>query len=718
MDGWIERIKRLGVTGVASVAGMAPRGRDRYSPCPACGTARLSDGRAPVVVGSRGGFECQVGSCKASGDAVDVLSWKIAGKRLRDASPDDRARVKAAAEEARIIDGDDRGGGGGFAREPRLVASVQPKAARMVTYRSARGGAVTVNESASGGGEGRISGRDFTFHEGLAEEAIARLWEPEAAPALAYLRAGRGELPGGASGRRLPDEAIRVWKLGAWRHPDGGWWVTIPLLDPRSGDVVNVKFRRVPLEDGSCPKPKYMACPGRPLTLFGARSLSNDLGATVLIVEGELDVVAFWCFGYEKDVVSGTSGASSWEESWLDVLEPYDAFTTVYDDDEAGQEGKGKTRVIEALGKDRCAEAKLPRKDAGECWLDAVAATEIDAALARAKPIVGMRLTSLVDAFDDFERRQSTGRSAVQGFPTYCAPLDALFGSWPCGLTVITGYPGRGKTSFATWAAVEQARHGTPAILTSFEQGGDGSLAKILRQFLGKDYSEASREEITRARAMFSSMPLILADRDGKADIDELLWTIKYSIRRLGGKFWVIDHLGYLINHESRVNEVAQIDKITQALATLGRSERVAICLLAHVRANSERFYRGNEQRPRLGQLRGSSSIEGECALGLVVEKEILNKTKEYSGDPGVIIYNDKQRSEWGAGEGSKCTLYYDPIACVYSDRWELLPNADRGRALPIGGQEAPPADTPPPRSSTGSARSARRSPTEGGTTP
>lgn len=1022
---WIAQVKRLGVAQVATAIGMHAR-KGGFAPCPACGAERRGgdDSRPPVTIGDRGGWECV--SCKAMGDAVDLLSYKATGHRLREAGGEGMAAARELAERSRLVDPE---GERPTRRDvPRTAAGISPRSARRtVVTRTARDTAPRRQEVGGGGGDpevdptGKVRGSDFAWREGLAEEAIDRLWgDPEAAPVRDYLQRGREELPGGASGRRLPEHVIRRWKLGAWRHPSGGWWVTIPLLDARSKAVVNVKFRRVPLEDGTTPKPKYMACPKRPLTLFGIGALSDDLGAPVVIVEGELDVVAADAFGWSRNVVSGTSGAGSFEEAWLDALEPYDAFVIAYDTDEAGEEGKGRAKLIELLGKERCAIATLPRKDTGECWLDEVDPDEYHEAINRARPIVGMSFVSAGTAWDEYERRHDADDVVIHGYPTFNEKLDALFGALPCGVTVITGYPGSGKaqpvdevvltpdgwapigslrvgdevvtadgtatrvvgvypqgrrevfkvefsdgvvvradgdhlwsvrrgglwraaktkttrevkallrtrnpkvfvpivapvehraralpidpyvlgvllgdgsltnsgvrftsadegvveeirrrlpegyvvrlsstssramdcrisraqrgrtneiaealgalglrvlshekrvpraylsasldqrlalirglldtdghvtggrveftstslglaedvadllrsvgavvriwskvpryayagevregrrawtvavshggprvgelfglarklervrigvrrgfrrrivrvepageaecvciavehpsqlyvtrghvvthnTTFATWLVVEQARHGVTCALTSFEQGKMGSAAKVGRQFLGGAYADATDEERAKAREAISKLPLIFADRNGPAKIDDVLWSIRYAVRRLGAKIVLIDHLGYLIDHGSKDNEVKQIDRIMNELAELGRTLGIAILLIAHVSKVKDRYWQGSETRAHIGQLRGSQSVEGEAALGLVIERWMMNKTDTHPGEPGVKVHNDKQRTEDGMGGGSSQSLYFCPRSCTYSDRWELLPSA------------------------------------------
>jgi len=90
MTGWIDRQRRT----VAEVADALGRGGDprRGYPCPACNEATRDGRRGAVIVGPGGGWRCY--RCEAVGDGLDYLSYALVGKRLRDASPDDRTRVR------------------------------------------------------------------------------------------------------------------------------------------------------------------------------------------------------------------------------------------------------------------------------------------------------------------------------------------------------------------------------------------------------------------------------------------------------------------------------------------------------------------------------------------------------------------------------------------------------------------------------------------------
>lgn len=685
--GWIEQVKRHPLTAVARSIGLVLKGR-AMGPCPACraDTRGSADPRLPIAYGNDGGWKCY--ACEASGDAVDLLACAVAGHRLRECGPSEREDVSAKAAELGLSSGFD----GAPPRADLGAGVVQPRG-----FKSARSARLTATDRRETGDEDTVlvdedldgvtelhvpedspdpvgkkprGGRAWSWDPGLSASAQVLLWEdPEAEPVRRYLTAGPGELPGGADGRRLSRETCRKWKLGAYKGPEGEWWVTIPLLDSKTGEPVNIRFRRVPGEDGKTGRPKYRVCAGRPLPLFGVRAMSDDLGAPVLICEGELDVVALYEYGFERSVVSGSAGAQTWADEWLDVLEPYSSFVLVYDGDEAGE--KGVELVAEKLGRYRVSRAELPRKDAGECLLHSVPVEEVERAIGHARPLIDTELLH-PSAWRREIEHGIAHREELVGLPTGSERLDKMFGGIPTGLTVLTGDSGAGKTSFGTWLLYEQALRGVPVGFTSFEQHMRGSTQKLLRMQLGGDFLDQPKAAMDEAYRAIDSR-IWIVNKYGRMEVPKLIETIRYGRRRHGIRVWLVDHLGFLID-SSRDDERRQIDHLVRTLTLLANDENLSVIMIAH--PHQARAEQGQSRRVRLRDLKGSSAIEQDAALGLVVQ---ANDPEKYGG-PSTTVYNEKQRSEWGEGSGSYCILYMDPQAILYADEAKNLPMHRGGR--------------------------------------
>lgn len=684
---WIGQVKRAGLAAAGEIAGVKRRGKG-WGPCPACRADRRGseDSRPPLTSNDAVGWRCW--ACGAHGDPVDLLAYAVAGKRLDECSPGEKDAVRERAEAAGVVHDVGRGPAPPPARRPGAPGPARPgapgrpgeaPAQRRVTVTlpgrpGQVGAAATLDveadaepdaSTADGPEDRRWLGS--VFHAGLAAECVARLWDDnEADPVRRYLLGGPGGAPGGTDGRRLTEEAARKWKLGAYCSPDGLWWVTIPLLDSHSGDCVNMKFCRVPTEAGVRRKPKYFNCPGRPLPLFGARALSNDLGAPVIVVEGELDVVAMWCYGWTQSVVSGTSGAGSFADDWLDVLEPFERFTLFLDDDEKGDEGAALLQ--EKLGKDRCERARPPLKDASEAWAADVPEPTIRAAMERAKPSSGMEVRRAGSFIDEIEDEIAGRKVSMFGIPTGSERLDTLFAGWTPGLNVVTGPSGTGKTTLCTWAMWSAAQLGVETLLTSFEQQPKRTDQKLLRMQLRGDFLQATEADRRAAAAALERLPLWHVDHYGRATVPDLIQTIRYHRRRHGVRLVLVDHLGFLVD-SSRDDERRQIDHAIRELTIVGRGDDVAIVLIAHP---DKSHRKDGGRRVRIGDLKGASSIEQDAELGLVLERDTRVKV------PHCVAIVDKLRKEFGKGAGSSGLLYFDPEACLYADNFSSLPISEK----------------------------------------
>lgn len=515
----------------------------------------------------------------------------------------------------------------------------------------------------------------FAFREGLDTECAANI---EGTPVLGYL----------LDQRKLTMEAIREFSLGA--HPvrvrGGGtrWFLTIPVYDDHHC-LTNMRFRTVPgpcavcsgdgcgdrlCEDGETKK-AYLRCPGRPSALFNAHRLDGDKSSSVYITEGEMDVIAMWQYGVKANVVSGTAGASSWLEEWLDLLEPYDSFLLLYDTDEAGE--AGAKNVGQKLGEYRCSRVKFPRKDAGECLTAGITMDEIYRAVDRAQPIMDLSLRRVDEYIDDIEALINQPAS-LRGNPTGSEKLDSCVGGWRPGLVVVTGDTGSGKTTFTTWAALEQARQHIPVLLTSFEQRPIGTVQKLLRAQMGGEFAKATKEERGAALTELGALPIHIVDHYGHMEPGRVIEAVRYAVRRHDVKMAVIDHLGFLVD-PSAPDERRAIENVVRALATVAVYDKVTLVLVAH----PSRLHHSQQRRVKIQDLKGASAIEQDAHMGMVVARVLPN---DEQAKMAAWIYVDKVRSEFGL-PGSKCYLYFDREACVFADRYEDTPSA----SVEVGGR-------------------------------
>jgi 5S rRNA maturation endonuclease (ribonuclease M5) len=221
------------------------------------------------------------------------------------------------------------------------------------------------NRSASAKTTTTVSISDKSFSHppvGYIEGCHKKIIGPDGSAARDYLHS-----------RKITSEAIQEFRLGLARKY-GRDWLVIPYF--KDGKPVNVKYRTLPPADKSFRRWKN----GESI-LFNQDCLKNIDSDKILLVEGELDVIALYSEGY-RNVVGTTIGARSFKDEWLYLLRGIKRIIIVYDSDDSGQEGaKGAAKL---LGSDRCCNVILPVKDPNDFLISGHSRADFEALLEKA----------------------------------------------------------------------------------------------------------------------------------------------------------------------------------------------------------------------------------------------------------------------------------------------------------------------------------------------
>lgn len=352
---WIDQVaQRATVEVVARAFGLqADRGRG-LGPCPACGAARRGreDVRRPMGYSPRG-WECY--ACGETGDALQLASWKVIGRRLKGATDQQRHQLRDACAAHGWCDPyQPTGSGTGFGyRRPAAPPPAPPP--------------------------------DPEPERGPPPEAeVLALWDAcrpvTGDPAVAaWLTARLG--PGGPvavatydCGRALPKDApVPIWARYRGRAERSRPWtetthrLICPVYD-EAGRLRSVRARRLsPSDEGgglpkSLPPTGYtsrglvLACDrGRHLLRTGAAWDGWPAGRRlrVTISEGETDWLS-WLMLRQGDGPRPAALFGVVNGSWSTALSariPEDSVVTIWtDDDDGGQKIAGQ--IIDAF-KDR-----------------------------------------------------------------------------------------------------------------------------------------------------------------------------------------------------------------------------------------------------------------------------------------------------------------------------------------------------------------------------
>ena len=642
---WCSKINSKGFAEIATKFNMQEGRMNSWGPCPSCGAIKRgkTDSRGPIgVTPNKKGWQCF--SCKVTGDVADLVSFHITDRKVSEAGKAGNIDISRW-----LIDNN-------------YVADKEYKPApkdSIKTYYKPTPAVTPPNKY-----------NDFKWSPELPEKYHDQLFTSAGNPVLQYL----------LTERKISLEVIKEAKLGCmWVDKNGEreYWLSIPHKD-KDGEFCNIRFRSIPPA-----KKQYRVCGGRPMVLYGAESLTEK-DQQVLIVEGELDVLALRTYGYNSNVVSGTSGATAnWPEEWLDQLEDFQQFLLWYDGDQAGDDGSYK--LAKKLGLYRCFRIRTNLcNDVGEALSKGTTGDEIDVILDNPESFLKTNLKKVDEFADEIEHLIKNPHSLI-GMSTGSNKLDQVLGGIMSGLWVVTGDTGHGKTTWATWLLMQQAMRGVSVMLTSFEQRPIGTVQKLLRAFVGGDFTKVSEQERRDALSRMAQTPMRVFDHYGELKFDHLIETIRYSARRHNLKIALIDHLGFLVTSSRKGNEDERlvIERIVRKLATIAVQDDITIMLVCH----PNNMAVAQQRRVKISDLKGASAIRQDAHVALVVERLDVSEDR---GFPATAIHVDKVRSEFGAN-GSRCIMAFDPLSCVYADVWEDTPAGKSGKKVFIPQQYSTP---------------------------
>jgi len=486
------------------------------------------------------------------------------------------------------------------------------------------------------------SGRDEEYH--------AALMSPAGADALAYLTDVRG----------LTRETVTAAKLG-YRHDtaSGIEWVAIPWYLP-DGKLAGFKYRVLPKYE-TASKVRFRREKGAPTVLYGAHLLAEKPAPVVTLYEGELDRLSGDQVGLPTGLAT-TAGAGTWLPEWTALLAGVDTILIAYDTDASGEAGAEK--VAEELGRWRCRRVKLPAHDMNDCIAPATAVDPmlIAEAVALATPF-GFDALQDAGAFGelvDIDPARAIGFDpVVDGFKEFLAGVRGG------EISVLTGESGHGKTTFSTyWAwALAQAGHG-PTGIASPEQLAVEEAMKLATMEAGGSFLALDKPGRLHVLSMLARRGVYVHKAFGKVTKKALFDTLRYFYRACGGKFFVIDHLGFFAGEDdggSQKTAVDRIDKFMEELHDLLRLELhgLHVVLVAHPR-NVGDGRDGAQVKIRMRHLKGSSGIRQFADNVLVVER-----AERKDGKLRAYVTFEKIRSMFG--ETGEVLLAFDKDSLRYS---------------------------------------------------
>jgi len=447
---------------------------------------------------------------------------------------------------------------------------------------------------------------------------------------------------------------------------NGANWLAVPYVE--RGSVVNHKYRMTT-------EKRHMMDGGAPLCLWNhdvlLRPEVQSGEAPVIITEGEWDALTVIQAGFDRclSVPNGASGVDAkleYIDRAKDLLRNVKSFILATDNDEPGR--ALQQELARRLGPARCKFIDWPAgiKDMNEAY----ESNGFDPSLmiklidgAKPYPVQGLyRMGDIPEP--------APLKSYALGIPG----LSDLISVVPGTLTVMTGYPGHGKTSLSMVILANLMKSGMSVAVASFETLAKPVMQRRLRaSILGcGEFNIPPQRAAEADRIIDERLVMIMqsVEEEEEMDIDHLLDLAAGAVIRDGIRLLFIDPWNE-IEHTRRKDEseTEYIGRAIRAIKRFARDYEVAVWLVAHpAKPDPTRKLTA----PGLSSISGSANFANKADYGIVSHRP--NKAVE--GDNTTSIEVTKVRMGLPGKEGA-LVLAYDWRTSSY------LPN-DIGSGLGV----------------------------------
>lgn len=416
--------------------------------------------------------------------------------------------------------------------------------------------------------------------------------------------------------------------------------------------LVNKKYRGIIKEGNETKKAFTQHTGGKPIFYNINAIIGQD---EVYIVEGEFDVLAMYEVDI-KNVISLPNGANDNDDFWINsekYLKDIKKFIIATDNDSKGIEVREK--IAQRLGRYRCVYLQFKGKDAN----DDLKSGEL------IKTIKDERRFNIGGTFTSFDMLDETLRLYHEGMPKTIAPksemfkgFNEIFSIMMGQLTVVTGIPSHGKSSFVDWYALNLVNDYDYKLSIYSPEHMPLSLynSKYSALTIGKPFwgnGKMSENEVLQYTE-WSKDKLYFTTVEDKVtpDWDWLLNKFKEQMYTYGINMFIIDAWNK-VSMPKGMGGKEGIDQILTRITSFCIQNNVHIFLVAHP-TKMKKMVDNNDRYevPDLYDVSGSSDFKNQTHNGLCVYRVFENG--EENGYTSVINLKTKYDFQGKIGENAK----------------------------------------------------------------
>jgi twinkle protein len=426
------------------------------------------------------------------------------------------------------------------------------------------------------------------------------------------------------------------------------------------GKVVNKKYR-----DGR--KNFTQSKGGKPIFY----NINSVVGAEkVYIVEGEFDVLAMFEAGIES-CISLPSGANDNDDYWQnskEYLSEVKQYVIAVDNDEKGEIIKDK--IVHRLGKHKCSYIDWVGKDAND---DLISGDIFESVKNETRfPVSGTFTAN--DLNEDIMNLYDRGMPDTMKLTKPCfGNIGEVFSTMMGQLTVITGIPSHGKSTFLEWYLLNLIdEHKVKASIFSPEHNPMGlHYSNLMQKAIGKPFfgtvegvARMTKDDIIRFQQWSNERLYLTGGGAGEViDWDWIFDKFKEQLFSFGINVFVVDAWNKVQLPKGMAGKEG-IDQILTRITAFCQQNNVQIFLVAHptkMRKNET----GRYDLPQLYDVSGSADFRNQTHNGFSVYRNFANENDEGSTE----FHNLKTKMSFqGEIRGAVKFIYHVPTARYYAE--------------------------------------------------
>ena len=416
-----------------------------------------------------------------------------------------------------------------------------------------------------------------------------------------------------------------------------------------------------------------------------------NVSSPLVITEGEADTLALIESGV-TNAVSIPLGAQNthWIEHNWDWLEQFESIVICFDNDEAGV--KARKEVVPRLGSWRTKYVEIPKhyctdegkdipvKDVNEVLYYVGKDAVVDLVMHAEDPGV----PSVVNISDI----QDIDLDEMDGIETGIRELDTEIMKLFYGtLTVVSGKPGAGKSSFLSQIMCQSLEQDKPVWMFSREMPcwmekswlnyimAGGHHVKTYEDRNGAKYYKVTPDAKQAINSYYDKKWFLYRD-DWSNKLDDIMVSMEDSVRKYGAKLLIVDNLMTIDLDQNENSELLKQTECVDRLIKFAMKYSVAVVLVAHPR------------KMPAGEDVGIYDISGTSNIINLAHRTIglrrIDQEKEKSNhNVCLTLIKDRMRGK----AGKKINLYYDvPTRRFYTneEEYEYQYKWDNGKYTPL----------------------------------